>query len=370
MRPDTRWLLMPRLVCGCAFVYAVLVAIERGAYWLGGGAGRHDPEIVLPSYAILVGFAALYGFGRVMTFHPAYNVRYSKWLETAPWHPGMPLPLGPVQLGARDVLVLGPTAALAHYAPGGSALVPLLVFGVCYLTPLTAPLMGKGWWAFALSAGFAGLFRAGPHFPIMAGVLAAMYAVARAGLKHSLPRPTETKPDAPSAARLGEPFEQLAPVPPPKPIPLPHAVAYAALAGWWAYCLCGSLLSEMKRMDVVVLTSLAGMLAAFIRFCAYAVGSDSPLGLRGRWVTGRWIIPGYDQILVAPLIVFVAGAALPSALAKVIPSVAVVCGVCAAVVLLLALALPPTRARWLLTGHRHMARRTAGGDGKLIRVTA
>jgi hypothetical protein len=281
----------------------------------------------------------------------------------------MPLPLGPVELGVRDVLVLAPVAALAHHGSGGSALLPLLVFGVCYLTPLLAPLAGNGWWTFALSAGFAGLFRAAPHLSIMAGLLVAMYAVARAGLKHSLLRPAVKKTDVPSASGLGAPFEQLAPVPPPKPIPLPHSVAYAAMVGWWAYCLCGSLAGDMTRGDVVIMTSLAGVLVGVIRFSVYALGSDPPLGVRGRWVTGRWIVPGYDQILVAPMVVFLTAAVLPSALAKVIPSVAVVCGVCGTVFLLLALALPPTRARWLLTGHRHMTRRS-GGDAKMIRATA
>lgn len=370
MRRDTQWLLMPRLTALAAFGYVMLVALERAGWWLRGVASAPStPGMAYPSYMIPVFFAALYGFGRMLTFHPSFNDRYRKWLETAPWHPGMPLPLGPVELGLRDLLVLAPAAALAHYVSGGPAMGPPLIFGVCYLFSMLAPLADKGWWAFSLMVGFAGLFRAAPYPPVMAALVVAMYAVARMGLKHSLPRPGAKKPDPPSATNLGAPFEQLAPVPPPKPIPLPHAVAYAALVGWWAYALCGSLGREMKRGDVVIMTSFAGAAVALIRFSTYAIGSEAPLGLRARWVTRRWIVPGYDQILVAPLVVFAAAAGLPWALAKTVDSVALVAGVSGAIVLLLALALPPTRARWLLTGHRHIPRLRSGA-GKLIKVTA
>jgi hypothetical protein len=354
---------MPRLVSGGAVIYAALLGVEVGLRWAFGVPLGARPPRPAPSGHVLLFVAALYGFGRVLSFHPFVNAGYAKWLATAPWRPGMPLPLGPVHLVGRDLLVLVPLAALAQFASGGSWWVPLLVFGVCYLLSIWLAFWGRGWWAYALAWGIAGLLAAAGHPPVFAALLVVMHVVARAGLRHSLPRQELKAVDKPSAAGLGSPFEQLAPVPPPAPIPPAHAAAYAVLAGWWAYGVVGFVWPDARRDEVAMFTVLFGVSAALIRWGVYALGTESPLGLRGRWATGRWVLPGYDRILVAPGVVLLAGTALPVALARTAVPPALLAGACGAVVLLLALALPPTRARWRLTGHHHLFRRS--GDGQV-----
>jgi hypothetical protein len=368
MRRGERWFLLPRLVGGGAVIYAGLLGLEVGLRWVMGIPQGARPRQPLPSYHVLPFIAALYGFGRVLLFHPFANTGYAKWLATAPWRPGMPLPLGPVHLVGRDLLVLVPLALLAQFASGGSWLIPPLVFGVCYLLPLWLAFWGRGWWAYALAWGIAGLLAAAGHPPVFAALVVVMHIVARVGLRHSLPRPELKVADKPTAAGLGAPFELLAPVPPPAPIPLAHSAAYALLAGWWAYCVIGFAWPDVRRDEVVMFTLLFGVSTAFIRWCAYAFGAESPLGLRGRWVTGRWFLPGYDRILVAPGVVLIAGTALPVALAQTHVPPALLAAACGAVVLLLALALPPTRADWRLTGHHHLPRRSGGGQVRVAKT--
>lgn len=371
MRRGERWFLLPEIVRGGAVIYAILLALEAMLRWLAGvpfGPGKVGG---MPSYVVLLFVAGLYGFGRVVRFHPELLPRYKPWLATVPWRPGMPLPLGPVHPVGRDLLVLVPLALLAQFASGGSWAVPLLVFGVAYLVPMWVAFLGRGWWACALAVGFAGLVRAAGDVPVTAAIVVAMLAAALLGLRQSMPR-QELKPDTkPSAAGLGSPFEELAPVPPPTPVPLAHAAAYAGLAGWWVYCVVAVVWPDANRVSTVLVTSALCTMAAVQRLVVYLAGSAPPLDLRGRWTTGRWVLPGYDHILIAPLVVLLVAISLPPALAQAGLPVAVLAGVSSTAVLLLAIILPPTRARWRLTGQRHLVRRSGGsGEGKPLKLAS
>ncbi len=82
-----------------------------------------------------------------------------------------------------------------------------------------------------------------------------------------------------------------------------------------------------------------------------------PISLLGRIATGRLIIPGYDMALLAPLAPILAAGVLPDAATAVGIPMVIGYPVAAGVVIWLALALPPRRTDWQLTGHHRIAYR-------------
>jgi hypothetical protein len=65
---------------------------------------------------------------------------------------------------------------------------------------------------------------------------------------------------------------------------------------------------------------------------------------------GRWIIPGYDYVYLAPLATLAIGTALPWALFRLGASAPLTAFITVVGVMLVALGAPPTLAKWSLTG--------------------
>jgi hypothetical protein len=112
------------------------------------------------------------------------------------------------------------------------------------------------------------------------------------------------------------------------------------------------------------------------RFALYQVAQLwPPISLAGRVATGRWLIPGYDRVLVAPLLAVAVFVFTVLALLDVSPKVAspprtaaglgqvvvpalyraasdpvLQASVAVGLVLLITLTVGPSRRRWLLTG--------------------
>src|SRR4051794_28811883 len=102
-----RIVLMPGLVAAIAVLYCGTVAIEWSLGLVAPAGGDSPWPTMMPSHLVLHMGAAAYGIARVWAFHPMFSPKYWEWLEAAPWRPGMPLPLGPVVLNWRDLVVLG-----------------------------------------------------------------------------------------------------------------------------------------------------------------------------------------------------------------------------------------------------------------------
>src|SRR5258705_8010606 len=102
----------------------------------------------------LCAIAAVVGNYRATVFNPLASAGYRRWLATTPWRPPQPLPLGPVHLVARDLIVLVPFA-LIGYLVGAGPILPLCVFVAAYVIWLSVSLATKGWWRFSLFLGYA-----------------------------------------------------------------------------------------------------------------------------------------------------------------------------------------------------------------------
>ena len=93
-----------------------------------------------------------------------------------------------------------------------------------------------------------------------------------------------------------------------------HAILASLSLGWWAYGL-GSLINIESPLDARSLVQMSYTLA--IPFCVtarisiYCWNYQPPISLWGRLWTGRWIIPGYDQVLVTPLCSLLVGVVVP-----------------------------------------------------------
>jgi hypothetical protein len=94
-----------------------------------------------------------------------------------------------------------------------------------------------------------------------------------------------------------------------------------------------------------------------LRIVIYVAGYAPPISIFGRVATGRWIIPGYDVVFIAPLaavaaawLIMLTGEAAGIAIALYAP-------LAAGAAVWLALALPPRRETWQLTGHHRIAYR-------------
>jgi hypothetical protein len=281
-----------------------------------------DPEVVRLLTAVLGVAAGLYALYRVWAFHPAMRSDYHQWLTTTPWTARKPLPLGPLHLVPQDVLLLGAIVLLGWPRLQWLALVPVQVFLVVYLLALGVLhwLTGVKTWGYAVgfAAGFTVL--AMPDMLLFIAVSLATLAVAYLGLRRSLAGfPWEnlfvtelrrqlvgkgTQPLGWPYDQLGARFPQLVGVTPP------DALFSGALAGFWFFVGSYQLrfLPDAAAGRYAVYFVFLGP-AVGIRIAVYCYGYVPPLSVLGRLVHGRWIIPGYDHVFVAPLLTVGVGAA-------------------------------------------------------------
>src|SRR5206468_2561549 len=108
--------------------------------------------------------------------------------------------------------------------------------------------------------------------------------------------------------RLGWPFDRLGPEFPERIIGVRgrDGVLASLLAGWWLYALSSLFTDPDARfyLPYMILAYLTTFGPA-IRLFRYAKGYAPPIGLWGRIVTLRWLMPSYDQILVTPAVALV-----------------------------------------------------------------
>ena len=250
---------------------------------------------------VLCSSAVLYGLWRAVAFHPAGRNGYRIWLRTTPWHPGMPLPLGPITLTWWDAPVLLTSVALAHWHMRVSISLPLLAFSCGYLLASFVALRTTlPWGAYVVALGGAFVVRWIQTIDLAATFAVGLVAFTQIALNRSLLRfPWERDPLHDPPATPG----WLAMIPNDhKPIVSKvHAVAASTLVGFWLWSAISLKGGPSNARDSALLAIVAVACASVVRWVAYCATYRPPLTILGRLLTGRLIICGYDVALV-PLV--------------------------------------------------------------------
>jgi hypothetical protein len=322
------------------------------------------------SSAVLILAAFFYGLFRVRGFHPVVNASYSEWLATTPWTPAKPLPLGPVQLVAADVLLLAAAWAAARpFSGAAAALVIVKMFLAAYSVGLMSALFRTGEWC----AGYALWFGLGlmvlrwtfdGQFFVTAAV---MYGIGMVGFRRSLGRfPLDSPGRIPAPPRgvtplvmavpgavgkllFGWPFGYLMPGKGNASLSRVHGTTISLLIGWTAYAAC-------SIVPLEILSGTYGILFAFvlygvlIRLAIYGIFENRPpISLAGRFGTGRWIIPEYDCVFVAPLAACLVAVLGVPATGRLGVTADIGLPAVLALFLFILLTFGPERRRWVLT---------------------
>jgi hypothetical protein len=368
--------------------------IEHGAPSLKGElAGL--PEFMQMRAGILGTAAGFYALYRLWRFHPACNSSYAGWLKTSPWTPQKPLPLGPVHPVWQDAVVLGAIAALARWHAHVDPAIPVLAFGLVYLVAMTLLLALTRTWLPCLLLGF---IWPAPILPVMrdsptVGIIAALVAVIWYGHRKSLhafpwKRTVLNPPESREANQrksvmemeiridslsntptvrtpnLGWPFLWLSPKFECHSVSISTGFFVSALISWWTYCAIVGF--EIPSSPAAILVFAA--MAALARFAIYCSGLGPSFNLWGRLASGRIIVPGFDRVVVTPLIVLAlaitGGVAIRHSGSWYPVASACVVGL----IWFALLAGGPTMRKWILTGqHRYRSPTRLGTNKQLLR---
>lgn len=389
---------------GLVAVFALAYGMLEGGLWIierstGTVKGEISsmPEIVKMRSVILGMAAGCYAIFRLWRFHPACNPAYAAWLKSTPWTPSKPLPLGPVFLVWQDAVVIGLLAVFAQWYAHADPAVPPIVFGLTYFIGMTALLAFTRTWRPCLLLGFlwAASILPATRGPLGVGILSAILVVTWYGHRQSLrkfPWPQGGSDEADAAPpdrtksllqaqiripgldnaqsmrspNLGWPFQWLSPKIGNVPISGSTSTAVSALFGWWTFCVIVS--SEGEPSPAVVL--VFAVMAALIRLSLYCSGVAPSFNVWGRLVSGRVLVPGFDQVFVTPLIVVflaIAGGVLIRHAGSWHPAAT---GCVVSLIWFTLLSGPPTMRRWMLTGqHRYRAPSRLRGNKQLLRPT-
>jgi hypothetical protein len=332
-----------------------------------------------PPVTLLAG-AIFYAFYRVFAFSPAFQADYRDWLMQTPWRFPQQLPFGPVHLVVQDVLLVGFFAVAGVPFYGTTALLAVKLFVWVYLLALTFHLGATREWpaTYALGIALGGLVLVwSTHWQFI--ILAAItYGVAYVGLGRSLerfpwtfdiraftgvlPRPGQYPRQETRSQVLGPPFDQLAPSVDTFRLTLPHGIVRSLLLGWWVFLILNriewALLHQKNPEELNSLTPtyiltgflLVGRLIAYEPF-RYL----SPISLAGRFATGRWIIPAYDRVFLAPALMVAAVCLVPRVLIGAGIGYPLVNALTSSIVASIALTAGPSVRRWILTGGHRIA---------------
>ena len=345
-------------------------------------------------FAFVLNAAAFaYGGFRVVAFHPFFRATYREWLQTSPWKHPQRLPLGPVHLVWQDLVIVGclglvmmrgAPSSVEWYVPLVS---PSLYFLINYLVILGVTFLvpGGAWFGYAIGFGLGLVIRLGTRPVIVLLVLVPLYLAAWIGLRRMLSRfdswdlswfenaglTFKSLGEQTEVARgklLGWPFDRISLKPAPARIGRREGIALSLLGGWLLWAI-GGLLSDIQAIRVapsvrplssIELGELQHFLAVTCGFPAagrlflYCWGYLPPLNLVGRLIRFRWIIPGYDRVLVSLLVGIAIAYYLPVWLNELRLSAAQTVGVTMTAFLLVVLNGGPSLLRWRLTGNHRI----------------
>ncbi len=362
-------------------VFALIYLLLEAPYaYLEWRVGR-PLDVPRPGMLVARLAALAYGGWRALAFHPAYRGDYRIWLERGPWTSRKPLPAGPIALSWEDALPAGALALMAAFhGPSG----PFIVLGL-FLIGHQAIVAVASFTTGATPFGYAVAFLIGlsirlwPEPRDFLAAAVAGYLVGWAGLRVSLakfPWPGYRKAGANDPkqaireAACGWPFDQLQPKARSGRILPAHAgVLISLLAGWYLFAAESFFPDPAARRLFLHLGFVnAILILAFGRASLYGLGYAPPISLWGRLRTSRWIVPGHDQVYLAPLCTILVGVL---ALDRFRPPGLVddtFLPIALAVACLVALTTGPSLARWRLTGRHRITLGVSKKGGEFVKV--
>jgi len=313
--------------------------------------------------AFLVLFAIAYGLTRCLLIHPVANSKYRQFLALTPYSNRHQLPKGPILLYWPDAVILGLMTAAAWICPPEHWLIPLAAFfvsflaGHCFCMILTKQ---KTLLAELLAILPLSIY---PHEndAISILVFCIAYGIVWYGTQTYLkqfPWNTSFWNDHYVAHLKEKAFTQKIIQWPWSQLNCEKMVSFGwktklvicGLVFWWLHVVV-FVIKDKRFIDII--PPLVGLIILF-RFTSYIMGYMPPISLLGRISTGRLIIPGYDKIFVAPMIIALTGLFVPKVLLSAgLPetiSIEFTFSLC----LFLAMTLPPSHHSWRLTGHHRM----------------
>ena len=357
------------VVTTCFLVFLLSEGIALGlAWWLGfppDAAWRYDMRNAVATLGCLC-----YGVFRVSGFHPIFHDDYRAWLKQSPWSLEKPLPAGPCHLVLQDAAVLAVLLLLLHDWPVRIVVLPQ-AFLVAYLGCMCCAcwLTGERLMGYTLAFGL-GVWARVSGDPLAAmTVLGILYLPGYFGLRRSLARfPWEMpqwwgrlqaafgKPQERfERSGLGWPFDHLRAKPTHDGISYTDGVLISLLVGWWAYAGLAILPDPRDAMALGFVTSVYLTFGAVTgRMVIYCQHYRPPISLWGRIWTFRWIIPRYDQVLVAPALAALVGFGAPWLFARLGLPPEIALPIAISLVLLIILNMGPRLQHWALTGRHRL----------------
>lgn len=345
---------------GAALLYLVIAIWFRSFVALGWA----DETPFQPQHLLLILFTIYYAVYRAVLRHPIHMAGYRDWLRSVPWTPARPLPLWQDRLGGQDAVVVGVLMALTLWDWPVLALWMLNTFLLVYSFGMLWTLVCLNAWrtVYGLLWG-AGLLLLLVFHPVAlaAGLAvltgAVVIAERRARRRHPWrePEPIERRglDGARMALGIAEEFDKT----------LAGLIgrwrfglAIGLLGGWWVWLGTRTALQIDSQVWVgaLIFCLLLCIIVFFFRIVIYLSFAAPPLGILGRLATGRLIIPGFDRVLLAPLMAGAIGAWTMYRAEWLVDhhaSPALLFGAGMAVMLACALGIGPTLRNWALTGH-------------------
>ena len=307
-----------------------------------------------------------YGFLRVLRFHPAFNKSYLTQLALSPWHIGKTLPHGPIHLFWADAVILGFLALLTLIFPVESLWTLLLAFIAAYVLGLFVSFCLAGQFGFAvlylILAPLIVYPHLNPHIAIL--VLICLAVIGLWGVYSYLANfPWNTpwwngnmikqlKEDAINRRIIQWPFRELA----PRNIfsmDFVNSVLPTVLAFWWIHVIMW--LSAMDNALILTFYTFTLIAVILVRTIYYIGKYRPPISLLGRICTGRIIIPGYDKVYIAPIVILLTGILMPMVLKYVGLSLPITMEISFVISLFFALTLPPNFESWHYTGEHRIS---------------
>ncbi|HUG19497.1 MAG TPA: hypothetical protein VMM56_10990, partial [Planctomycetaceae bacterium] len=270
----------------------------------------------------------------------------------------------------QDLFFVGLATVVSVLHRGQPLLLMLSIFLTCYLVVWCFALMitGQTRHAYAIALGLSGLLFVWPS-PIGCLILfGVLYAIARSGIVKCFHLFADWSPDPWRSCnpnlralssqqkqrdrRLGWPYDVLSPKRIEDSISVGWSAALGILVGWWCFALV-FLHVPAGCQDPLMAACLIAIIVGGVRLLAYLVGSAAPLSIRGRVLNHRWILPRYDVVLIAPLLIVLLALTMISISSFPWIPVSILTAIVAGGSVFISLACPPGLEEWKLTGsHR------------------
>lgn len=369
------------ILAACACYLSITVGISM--IEMARGINPQFGRVNVAGLIVLVASALFYGFQRVRNFHPACQAEYRNWLRFTPWRAGLPLPLGPVHLIVQDLLIVGLLTGVSSLHKEFEWYLIPSAFLVGYLVTMMFPLIltRKYVPAYLISVGLGGTLYLHDSPLGLSILFAVLYAIAWAGQRDSLREiefwdlsyfderiaPFFNPQGFQEVVRsqiLGWPFDRLIPHRNLFAIHWKFALALAFLAGWWWFVVIDVTIafggSHMMGFGIPV----AGILS-ISRIYTYCLGYAPPLSFSARIVKLRWIIPGYDVVFLAPVLMIAWVIATIWVQSNGNLSLGLAAPVQVAGLILINCFCPPSLDSWRLTGNHRIIPATSQHIGEL-----